>query len=48
MPLLKHELWSSIQSEYKLKTRFEVKINSCSLERRADRKRYIFHAESKS
>lgn len=44
-PLLKHELWSSIQAENRGRNSFEVKISSMNLEKRASRKRYIFHLQ---
>lgn len=45
IPLLKHELWSSIQAENRVRNRFEVSIITMSLFKRADRKRYVFHGE---
>lgn len=47
IPLLKHELWSSIQAENRNRNRFEVKINTMDLVKRAERKRYVFHLQSK-
>lgn len=44
-PLLKHELWSSIQAENRLRNGFEVNIISTDLHRRASRRRYVFHMQ---
>lgn len=44
IPLLKHELWSSIVSDTSKRNRTCITIDDRSLAKRADRKRYIFNA----
>ncbi|XP_031633386.1 uncharacterized ATP-dependent helicase C29A10.10c-like isoform X2 [Contarinia nasturtii] len=44
-PLLKHELWSSIQAENRHQNRLEAVINAMSLAKRANRNRYVFHVQ---
>lgn len=43
IPLLKHELWSSIVTDTSKRSRFCITIDNRSLAKRANRKRYIFN-----
>lgn len=48
MPLLKHELWSSIQSDWERAGRIAVAVNYCNYESRGDTKRFVFHCRGNS
>lgn len=50
IPLLKHELWSSIEADSKSprsRSSFDAKINYSGMERRGENMRYVFHARGK-